>query len=84
MEMDTASGCPLTISPHAPIDALGISIRASNALKRRRDVSTVADLIRLVEAGELPEIRNICISQGHREIVIWVNSRHYCTRHYRE
>ena len=47
------------VSPHAPIDELGISIRASNALKRRPDVITVADLIRLVEAGELPEVRNI-------------------------
>ncbi len=52
MEMDTASECLVTVSPHAPIDSLGISIRASNALKRRR-VSTVADLIRLVEVGQL-------------------------------
>jgi hypothetical protein len=59
METDTTSEHSVMVSPHAPIDELGISIRTFNALKRYSNIDTVADLIRLVEAGQLREVRNI-------------------------
>ncbi len=59
MEMDTTSDYSVIVSPYAPVEDLGISVRAFNALKRRGDVNTVADLIRLVETEELHEVRNI-------------------------
>jgi len=55
----TSSKSYIAVSPYAPIDALGISFRASNALKRHGDINTIADLIHLVDAGKLPEVRNI-------------------------
>jgi hypothetical protein len=59
LDANADSSTSVLVSPDDDIEVLALPIRAYNALKRRSNIRTVADLFRLVESGQLWEVRNI-------------------------